>query len=128
MLEDKIPVQIFGQPYEILGDPSQALYYNSLAQYVENKMKEVQQATHIVSTQKIAVLAALNIADELLHEKENKSGASKSLDKKHEDLIRLLSKVMEEPKAESREAAPDKAPKPEKKSPEDLPEFNLLPE
>jgi len=94
MIEEKIPVIILGQTYEILGNPSDALYYNSLARYIEEKMKEIQQMTHIVSTQKIAVLAALNIADELFQERENKSSSSNSQEKKQEDLIKLLEQTL----------------------------------
>ncbi|OGR50816.1 MAG: hypothetical protein A3I11_04060 [Elusimicrobia bacterium RIFCSPLOWO2_02_FULL_39_32] len=93
-MEEKIPVIILGQTYEILGNPSDALYYNSLARYIEEKMKEIQQMTHIVSTQKIAVLAALNIADELFQERENKSSSSNSQEKKQEDLIKLLEQTL----------------------------------
>lgn len=95
MYEERIPVNILGQTYEILGDPSEALYYNSLARFVEDKMREIQNATHIVSSQKIAVLAALNIADELFQEKDTKSFSSKSSEKKAEDIIELLDSVLE---------------------------------
>src|SRR5437868_7039490 len=98
MLEDKIPVKIFGQPYEILGNTSESLYYNSLARFVESKMKEIQDSANIVSSQKIAVLAALNIADELFRERENKSFSGKSVDKRAEDLIKLLEKAMADEK------------------------------
>ncbi len=89
-----------GQTYEIIGNPSDALYYHSLARYVEGKMKEIQNSTHIVSSQKIAVLAALNIADELFHERDHKSEDSSSTDKRHDTLIQLLDQVLKEtPKA-----------------------------
>ncbi len=97
MIEERIPVQIFGQAYEIIGNSSDALYYHSLARFVEAKMKEVQDAAHVVSTQKIAVLAALNIADELFRERENKSLSGTHIEKKHEDLIKLLNQALQEP-------------------------------
>lgn len=103
MIEEKIPVQIFGQTYEIVGNPAEALYYNSLAQFVETKMKEIGDSTNIVSTQKIAVLAALNITDELFRERENKSDSGKSLEKKHAEMIHLLNKVLEEEKSSAPE-------------------------
>lgn len=101
MYEERIPVNILGQTYEILGDPSEALYYNSLARFVEDKMREIQNATHIVSSQKIAVLAALNIADDLFQEKDTKSFASKSSEKKCEDIIELLDSVLEKKSLEN---------------------------
>ena len=97
MIEERIPVQIFGQTYEILGNASETLYYHSLARFVESKMKEIQDAANVVSTQKIAVLTALNIADELFRERENKSFSGNTLDQKHEELIRVLSQALQEP-------------------------------
>lgn len=99
MLEEKIPVQILGQTYEIIGNAGEELYYHALARYVENKMKEAEESTNIVSTQKLAVLAALNIADELFRERENRSSSGSSVDKKHEELIRLLNKALDESSA-----------------------------
>ncbi|OGR95776.1 MAG: hypothetical protein A2902_03340 [Elusimicrobia bacterium RIFCSPLOWO2_01_FULL_64_13] len=110
MLEEKIPVQICGQTYEIIGNPAEALRYTSLARFVESKMKEIQASTKIVSTQKIAVLAALNVVDELFRERETKSFAGKSVEGRHEELIRELRGVLEEPEAPRREPAPPPGP------------------
>ncbi|MBI2916087.1 MAG: cell division protein ZapA [Elusimicrobia bacterium] len=95
MIEEKIPVVIHGQTYEILGNSADTLYYHSLARYVEEKMKEIQQSTQIVSSQKIAVLAALNVADELFQERDTKSISVKSLEGKQQELIHILDKVLE---------------------------------
>src|SRR3989344_5524168 len=99
ILEEKIPVQIFGQTYEILGNPSETLYYISLARLVEDKMKEIMAHTNVVSTQKVAVLAALNIAEELLRERNNKDAGGKIANKKVEDLLKKLDSVIREPGA-----------------------------
>lgn len=96
MFEEKIPVTIFGQTYEILGNPADALYYNSLARYLETKMKEIQDATNVVSSQKIAILAALNIADELFRDRENRSTSGESTDKKYSELIRILDQAVQD--------------------------------
>jgi cell division protein ZapA len=56
-------VEIFGQTYAVrVGtDPR---YIEELAAYVDKQMREVSRAGGAVDTLKIAVLAALNIADE----------------------------------------------------------------
>ena len=57
-----IHVEIFGQTYAVRGaDPR---YIEELAAYVDKQMREVSGAGGAVDTIKIAVLAALNIADE----------------------------------------------------------------
>src|SRR5260221_13087939 len=57
-------VQIFGQTYSIQGDLD-AKYVQKLAKYVDDKMHVIADGTGTIDTQKVAVLAALAIADEL---------------------------------------------------------------
>jgi cell division protein ZapA len=57
-----VRVEIFDQPYNLRG--SDADYILKLAEYVDGKMRAVAEQTHTVDTARLAVLAALNIADE----------------------------------------------------------------
>ena len=57
-------VEIFGQIYSIQGDLD-AAYVHKLAKYVDEKMHVIADAGATIDTQKVAVLAALAIADEL---------------------------------------------------------------
>ena len=59
-----VRVQIYDQSYLIGGDLEEA-YVQKLAGYVDNKMRDVAEATHTVDSLKVAVLSALAIADEL---------------------------------------------------------------
>jgi cell division protein ZapA len=59
-----VKAQIFGQTYTIGGELLDD-YVLKLAAYVDEKMRAVADATSTVDTQKIAVLAALAIADDL---------------------------------------------------------------
>ncbi len=57
-----VRVEIFDQAYNLRGsDPE---YILKLAEYVDSKMRAVAEATNTVDTVRLAVLAALNIADE----------------------------------------------------------------
>jgi len=58
-----IQVEIFGQTYN-LRSGGDAGYVESLAAYVDAKMREVARETKAVDTMRVAILAALNIADE----------------------------------------------------------------
>ena len=69
-----VKVQIFGQPYSIRGELDQA-YVEKLADYVDRKMRDIADAGATVDTQKVAVLAALAIADEL-HNAQLEKGES----------------------------------------------------
>jgi len=74
-----VKVQIFGQTYSIRGELDEN-YVQKLARYVDEKMHAIAGATATVDTQKVAVLAALAIADEL-HSMQRDRGD-------HEQLMR----------------------------------------
>lgn len=62
---DPTPVTIFGRTYHLRGG-GQAEYLTRLAGLVDGKMREVASATGTADTLKVAILAALNLADESL--------------------------------------------------------------
>jgi cell division protein ZapA len=57
-----VRVEIFDQVYNLRG--SDADYIVKLAEYVDGKMRAVSEQTATVDSVRLAVLAALNIADE----------------------------------------------------------------
>jgi cell division protein ZapA len=65
-MSDKIiEIEIFGQKYKIrVKGEEDEKYISSLTSYVDHKMREVALKSKSVDSLKIAVLAALNIADE----------------------------------------------------------------
>lgn len=59
---DSVRVDIYDQSYNLRGtDPE---YINKLAEFVDLKMRTVAEQTQTVDSLRLAVLAALNIADE----------------------------------------------------------------
>jgi cell division protein ZapA len=58
------PVEIFGAVYSVRGteDPG---YLQGLAELVDRKMRDIAQHVSTTETARIAILAALNLADEL---------------------------------------------------------------
>lgn len=60
----KTEVEILGNTYTIRGDDDPA-YIKQVAEYVDRQMREVIAKTSTISTDKVAILIALNIADEL---------------------------------------------------------------
>ena len=60
---DLVHVEIFGQTYAVKagGDPA---YVEKLAASVDQQMKEVSRASGAVDSLRVAVLTALNLADE----------------------------------------------------------------
>lgn len=61
-------VEIFGQTYNVRAE-GDSTYIHDLARFVDSRMREVAERAATVDTTKIAILAALNISDDL-HQKE----------------------------------------------------------
>lgn len=65
---NKAEVEILGETYTIRGD-GDLEYIAKVAKYVDKKMQEIVSKTSTISTSKVAILVALNIADELFRTK-----------------------------------------------------------
>jgi len=82
-------VEIFGQEYKIkgAGDPG---YIHRIAGYVDSKMREIAHSSGIMSQSRIAILAALNIADELHQERDGREKVEEELDMQAAKLSEIL--------------------------------------
>src|SRR5512136_905360 len=87
-------VEIFGRRYELRGtEPSEHL--EELARYVDRRMRELAEVSPHVDTAKLAVLTALNIADELFREQTTEPGTrTERIRQKVEGLIARLDEVL----------------------------------
>jgi cell division protein ZapA len=92
--ENSVRVEIFDQAYNLRG--SDAEYIIKLAEYVDAKMRAVAEQTHTVDTARLAVLAALNIADEYHLLKRNQDGGAVEYLKRAHHLADALDEVLEE--------------------------------
>ena len=82
-------VEIFGQTYNVRADGDSA-YIHDLARFVDSRMKEVADKTATVDTTKIAILAALNISDDLYQMEKRREGDPADARARAERLIRKL--------------------------------------
>jgi cell division protein ZapA len=91
---NSVRVEIFDQAYNLRGtDPE---YILKLAEYVDAKMRAVAEQTQTVDTVRLAVLAALNIADEYhLLKRAQQNGAGDYL-KRASNLSNALDEVLDE--------------------------------
>jgi cell division protein ZapA (FtsZ GTPase activity inhibitor) len=95
LVKDKLRVDIFGKLYELDPGNLTPLEANQLASYVDAKMKEISEKLGLVDTQKIAVLAALNIAFELGSRNKNSAGEMPPQDEaKIKGLLESLEKAL----------------------------------
>ena len=77
-----IRVEIYNQTYNIRSD-GDSEYVTDLAEFVDRRMREISSGTLTVDSLKVAILAALHIADELhrlkrLHEQTDSQLAARS--------------------------------------------------
>ena len=87
-----IQVQIYGQRYTVRGQ-AQEEYVKELAHYLDQKMQEVATAARVNNLAKIAILAALNITDELFQQRrvnQQKEGVLKKAERRMSSLIDSL--------------------------------------
>lgn len=82
-------VEIFGQTYSVRAEGDSS-YVHDLARFVDSRMKEVAEQTATVDTTKIAILAALNISDDLYRVEKNRMDNPTDAVARAERLIRKL--------------------------------------
>jgi len=82
-------ISIMGQKFMIKSD-SDDDYVTHVAKYVDQKINEVLQNTKSVASLNVAILAAMNIADEYFKFQRDKKERFSKVEKKIEDLIELI--------------------------------------
>ncbi len=94
-----VQVQICGQNYTIRGEADHG-YILGVAAYVDRKMHEVTEklpATSLSSSlSKVAVLAGLNIADELMKERARRERLERQLSERAARLNAVLDEVLQD--------------------------------
>lgn len=89
-----VRVEIFDQGYNLRGtDPD---YILKLAEYVDAKMRAVAEQTHTVDSARLAVLAAINIADEFHMMKRRTEGGNSDSSKRTRQLLSALDEVLQD--------------------------------
>jgi cell division protein ZapA len=95
-VSNSVRVEIFDQAYHLRGtDPD---YIFKLAELVDSKMRAVAAQAATVDSQRLAVLAALNIADEYQVLKRKYDAISGELSERTNNLSDALDEVLSEPR------------------------------
>lgn len=89
-------VEIYGQSYNVRGDGDPA-YLMELARFVDARMHEVADRMRTTDVTRIAILAALNIADELGRYRQQSETAAGQWVERTENLIHRLDEHLVEP-------------------------------
>jgi cell division protein ZapA len=91
--ERYVEIKVFGQTYTVKTDEEEG-YIQRVAQYVNEKMEEVLKKTRSVSTLNVAILTALNIADDLLREREKREALVKEVEIKSRNMVEKIEMKM----------------------------------
>jgi cell division protein ZapA len=89
MAED-VEVEIFGQIFHVAAGDATPAYIQRLAYYIDEKMRAIAAATKAMSLNRIAILTALNIADDLFKLRDSYEQSARLVDAKTEQLISLV--------------------------------------
>jgi len=90
-----IRVVIYDQEYFMRGALDKE-YIQKLAKYLDAKMRDIAGRRRTVDSLRVAVLAALNIADEYHQVKAKYEETTKRVDQKVEDCSRMLDRCLKE--------------------------------
>jgi cell division protein ZapA len=93
-LSERVRVQIFGRDYEMDSGGLTPLEVQSLASFVDEKMREIAEDFSIVDTQKVAVLAAINIALDYLQLRDKGQAPGEDIAGKLELLNQTLASAL----------------------------------
>jgi len=88
-----IRVVIYDQEYFMRGDLNQE-YIQKLAQYLDKKMRSIAERTRTVDTLRVAMLAALNVADEYHQLKARYEEVTQHMDQKVGEYTDALDEIL----------------------------------
>jgi len=88
--DNQIKITIFGQEYSVKA-PADPTYIKKIAEYVDTKMREVQSGfSSTQSSNRIAILSAMNITDELFNAKKRGDSDNNEIEEKITSIIELI--------------------------------------
>ena len=88
-MRNLVRVEILGREYTVKSDEGEGRVKN-IAEYVNRKIKEVSAGSQTVSTLNLAILAAMNIANEYFEAIEDKNTFCRTIEARSGRLIEMI--------------------------------------
>lgn len=88
-MKKQVEIKVLGQKFVVRSDSTEE-YIHEVASFVDQKMNEVMNGAQTVSSLNVAILAAMNIADEFLKYKREKEKQYESAEKKIKSVLELI--------------------------------------
>lgn len=86
-----VTVRILGKDYHVMCPVSERANLERAAEYLDNKMRDIRSSGKVIGTERIAVMAALNITYELHNKQQDTAQGSEN----SEQVMQLLMRVKE---------------------------------
>jgi len=88
-----VTVRILDREYQVVCSPDERKGLMEAALYLDAQMREVRESGKLSSVEKIAVMCALNLSDELLKLRQAQAERSEQVDQRVLELARRLEPV-----------------------------------
>ncbi len=91
-----VSLSILGKIYKVKCPPEKIAELRESAQYLEDKMRKLAQTAKIMGADRLAVIAALNVAHELLLEKKQVTTYMDAMSRRIRDLQNKIDDTLAE--------------------------------
>jgi cell division protein ZapA len=91
-LKKRFNVKILGQELSVVSDSGDE-HVENVVRYINDKVEEIGKASSNINTLNVAILVALNIADEYFKFGEVNKGIYNQLESSSEELINLINEI-----------------------------------
>ena len=93
-MAEEVVVEIFGQKFRLTAGAAETEYMERLAAHVDERIRSIHGVSPSVPFNRLAVLAALNIADDLFKLQEDQDHASQLIDAKADRLVTAITQQL----------------------------------
>lgn len=88
-MKKQIEIKVMGQKFMVRSDSSED-YINAVATFVDQKIDEIVKGSKSVASLNVAILAAMNIADEFMKYKDQRDKQVSKVEEKIKNVIELI--------------------------------------
>jgi cell division protein ZapA len=93
-LKKRFNIKVLGQEFSVLSDSGDDHQVENIVEYVNSRAEEIAKTSKNATTLNIAILVALNIADEFFRFKGEREQFFDQLENKSDKLINIIDEKM----------------------------------
>ena len=91
-----IEVEVFGHRFSLQGEGDEA-YFHELAEYVDTQMRTLAKQSKTSTPTKLAILAAINVADELFRQQRHGDSGETEMERRAQLLVEKIDEHLKNP-------------------------------